>query len=131
MWNKLKLISLFASIIVLTGCASMTGYTPVVDTYGDRNVSHLDRDYAQCQDIAQRTSSTGKEILTQGGTGALIGGAGGAALGAIFGDPAIGAAAGAAALGIGGAAKGGFESDDKYKRVFRNCMRNRGHHVLD
>lgn len=116
---------------LLSGCASMGGYTPVVDSYGDKHAAYISQDMAQCQALAKQNSSVGTELLTQGGVGALIGAGGGAALGAVFGNPAIGAAAGATVGGIGGATKGGLESDDRYKRIYRNCMRNRGHRVLD
>ena len=127
----MKNVLIIAIVALLSGCSSISGYTPVVDTYGDRNAANLQYDMAQCEAIAKQTSSVGSNSLQQGGVGALIGGAGGAALGAIVGNPALGAAAGATVGGIGGAAKGGFESDAQYKRVFNNCLRNRGHAVLN
>lgn len=126
-----KITTLLASVLLLSGCASVSGYSPVVDPYSDRNAYNLSRDYAECEAIAKQSSSVGKDLLIQGGTGALIGGATGAAMGAIFGNPAVGAAAGGALGGLGGASKGGFEADERYKRVFRNCLRSRGHSVLD
>ncbi|RWZ87203.1 MAG: hypothetical protein EO766_11775 [Hydrotalea sp. AMD] len=129
--NKIFNVTALLAPILLVGCASMTGYSPVVDPYSDRNAMNLNRDYAQCEAIAKQSSSVGKDLLVQGGTGALIGGATGAALGAIFGNPAVGAAAGGTIGGLGGASKGGFEADERYKRVFRNCLRSRGHSVLD
>ena len=125
-----KVLSL-AAVLVLAGCASAGGYAPVVDTYNDPNAYRVQQDYAQCESIAKQNSSVGKDTLVQGGTGALIGGATGAALGAIIGNPATGAAIGGTVGGIGGAAKGGIEADERYKRIFRQCMRNRGHQVLD
>jgi len=117
--------------ILLTGCAQTSGYRPVIDTYGDNRAPFLQQDAQECEIIAKQNASVGKDTLIQGGTGALIGGATGAAMGAIFGNPAVGAAAGGAIGGIGGAAKGGFQADETYKRIFRNCMRNRQHRVLD
>jgi len=116
--------------LLATGCASTTGYRPVVDTYGDRNAYRLNQDASECQQLANE-SSVGKGVATEGLTGALIGGALGAATGAIVGNPATGAALGGTIGGIGGATKGGIEADQTYKRIYRNCMHNRGHNVLD
>jgi len=112
------------------GCAHSTHYQPVVDTYGDPRAYYLNQDASECEHLAKQ-ASVSKGVATEGLTGALIGGAAGAALGAVIGDPATGAAIGGAAGGIGGAAKGGIQADETYKRIFRNCMRNRGHRVLD
>jgi hypothetical protein len=38
---------------------------------------------------------------------------------------------GAAAGGIGGASKQGFGTEEAYKRAYSNCMRNRGHNVIN
>lgn len=125
---------IFAPIIVLTGlagCASVTGYQPVFDTYADPRAAYLQQDTVQCEQIAKANAGVGKSVATDGLTGALIGGAAGAALGAVIGNPATGAAIGGAAGGIGGAAKGGIMADEGYKRIFRNCMRQRGHVPLD
>ncbi len=127
----MKNVLLIVVSIVTVGCSSMSGYTPVVDPYTSRNPAYIQQDMAQCEALAKQTSSVGKDTLIQGGTGALIGGAAGAALGAIAGNPATGAAIGGTVGGIGGASKGGIEADERYKRVYRNCMRNRGHSVLD
>ena len=121
---------LIIALLAITGCAQTTGYRPVIDTYGDQRTMYLQQDLAECKQIANQ-SSVAKGIAADGLTGALIGGAGGAALGALIGNPATGAAAGATVLGISGAAKGGIEANDTYKRIYRNCLRNRGHRVLD
>lgn len=124
-------IAIVFAVAAISGCAQTSGYRPVVDPYADARAPYLQQDAVQCEQIAKENASVGKDTLVQGGTGALIGGATGAAMGAIFGNPAVGAAAGGAIGGIGGAAKGGFQADETYKRIFRNCMRNRGHSVLD
>lgn len=124
-------VAITLTVAVISGCAQTSGYRPVIDPYADPRPAFLQQDVAQCEQIAKENASVGKDTLIQGGTGALIGGATGAAMGAIFGNPAVGAAAGGAIGGIGGAAKGGFQADETYKRIFRNCMRGRGHQVLD
>lgn len=121
----------FASLL-LTGCASQTGYRPTVDPYNDPNAYRINQDMHECEQLASQASGgTAKETATGAVVGGLIGGAGGAALGAIMGDPGKGAAIGAAAGGIGGAAKQGIQSDDTYKRAYNSCMRQRGHNVVN
>ena len=126
----MKKVLLLGVVLFATGCAQTTGYRPVVDTYGDQRYQYINQDAEQCQQLASE-SSVGKGVATEGLTGAFIGGATGAALGAIVGNPATGAAIGGTVGGLGGATKGGVEADQTYKRIYRNCMRNRGHRVLD
>lgn len=124
-------VAIIAVVLFSTGCAQTTGYKPVIDPYADPRVQFLQQDMAQCEQIAKENSGVGKGIATDGLTGALIGGASGAIGGAFLGDPAVGAAVGGAAGGLIGMTKGGFQADETYKRVYRNCLRNRGHFPLD
>lgn len=124
-------IIIFASGTLLSACASQTGWTPTVDPYNDRNAYRINQDMAECRQLASSAASSVKETATGAAVGGLIGAAGGAALGAITGSPGTGAAIGAAAGGIGGGAKQGIQSDDQYKRAFNNCMRQRGHNIVN
>lgn len=127
-------VSINLIFVLLTGCASVTGWTPTVDTYNDKNAYRLNQDMQDCQQLASQASGGGagaKEAAIGAGVGGLIGAAGGAALGAVVGSPGTGAAIGAAAGGIGGASKQGMESNDLYKRAYRNCLRQRGHNVVN
>jgi uncharacterized membrane protein YebE (DUF533 family) len=124
-------VAAITAIILTSGCAQTSGYRPVVDPYSDSRSSFLQQDIAQCEQLAKDNSSVGKGVATDGITGALLGGAGGAAIGALMGNPATGAALGGTVGGLGGATKGGFQADETYKRVFRNCLRARGHNPLD
>jgi len=118
--------------VLISGCYSQGGWTPTVDTYNDPNAYRVNQDMAECKDLASHASGgTAKEAAIGAGVGGLIGAAGGAALGAIAGSPGTGAAIGAAAGGIGGGAKQGFEGEAAYKRAYSNCMRNRGHRVVN
>lgn len=117
---------------LISGCYSQGGWTPTVDSYGDPNAHRISQDMAECKDLASHASGgTAKETAIGAGVGGLIGAAGGAALGAIAGSPGTGAAIGAAAGGIGGGAKQGFEGEATYKRAYSNCMRNRGHRIVN
>jgi hypothetical protein len=130
--KKLTTSFVFAGGLLLSACASQTGWTPTVDTYNDPNAYRISQDMAECKDLASHASGgTAKESAIGAGVGGLIGAAGGAAIGAITGSPGTGAAIGAAAGGIGGGAKQGFESESDYKRAFSNCMRNRGHRIVN
>lgn len=117
--------------ILLTACAQVSGYKPTIDPYNDRNAQMIPQDQAQCERLASDASSTGKETAMGAGAGALMGAAGGAVVGAFTGNPGMGAAIGAAGGGLTGGAYKGLSSDDIYKRAFNNCMRNRGHNVVN
>ncbi|MGR9044584.1 MAG: glycine zipper family protein [Gammaproteobacteria bacterium] len=124
--------SLVIGSLLLTACASQTGWTPTVDPYGDPNAYRLNQDMAECQQLARQASGgTARETAKGVGVGALIGGAAGAAIGAISGNPAAGAAYGAAAGGFGGGTKQGLDAEYQYKRAYTNCMRNRGHNIIN
>jgi len=131
MKNKTNLIVLIFGLM-LSGCASQSGWTPAVDTYDDKNAANIQKDKFECDELAKTSSSdTGEEV----GKGALIGGALGAAagatIGAAVGNAGKGAAIGAAVGGIGGGGITGWNQSESYKEVFRNCMKNRGHTVLN
>lgn len=132
MIRHLSSVSATLGFLLLSGCASVTGWTPTVDTYNDRNAYRLNQDMQECEQLASHASGGGaKETAIGAGVGGLIGAAGGAALGAVVGNPGTGAAIGAAAGGIGGGAKQGMESNDRYKNAYRNCLRQRGHNVVN
>lgn len=127
-----NIIPIVSAILLLSGCATQTGWTPTVDPYGDPNAYRLNQDMAECQQLAHQASGgTARETAKGAAVGGLLGAATGAALGAISGDAGTGAAYGAAIGGIGGGAKQGFQAEDQFKRSYINCMRNRGHNVVN
>lgn len=130
--NKRYLLPLLSASLLFSGCATQTGWTPTVDPYGDPNAYRLNQDIAECQQLAKQASGgTARETAKGAAVGGLLGAASGAAIGAISGDAGTGAAYGAAIGGIGGGAKQGFQAEDQYKRAYINCMRNRGHNVIN
>ncbi|MGZ5052462.1 MAG: glycine zipper family protein [Methylobacter sp.] len=130
--KKLTLGIVFIGSVLVSGCYSQGGWTPTVDAYNDPNAYRINQDMAECKDLASHASGgTAKEAAIGAGVGGLIGAAGGAALGAIVGNPGTGAAIGAAAGGIGGGAKQGLEGESNYKRAYTNCMRGRGHRIVN
>jgi len=120
------------SAVVMTGCASQGNWSPTVDPYGDPNAANIERDKVECRQLAKSASG---DTATETGKGALVGGAigavAGAVIGAAVGSPGKGAMIGAGAGGLGGAAHQGFGAEGDYKQAFSNCMRNRGHKVLN
>lgn len=116
---------------LFTGCASYSNWQPVADPANDRNAANLGVDTEQCRQLASQAGSVGTETAKGVAAGGLLGAAAGAAIGAVAGDPGAGAAIGAAAGGIGGGAATGISADDQYKRAFINCMRGRGHNIIN
>ncbi|MDV6343518.1 MULTISPECIES: glycine zipper family protein [unclassified Nitrosomonas] len=124
-------VALIASLLI-SACASQTRWTPTVDTYNNPNASRLNQDLYECDQLAREASGgTAKETAVGAGVGAALGAAGGAVVGAFTGNPGKGAAIGAAAGGLGGAAKQGFGAEESFKSAYRNCLRNRGHRVVN
>ena len=123
---------LIISTLLIAGCAEQRGWTPTVDTYGNPNAYRLNQDMAECQQLSSHASGGAVQEGAIGmGAGGLLGAAGGAAIGAIAGNPAAGAMIGATAGGLGGGATQGFQSDERYKSAYNTCLRNRGHKIIN
>jgi uncharacterized protein YcfJ len=123
---------LAAVVVAFAGCATMGGYRPTVDPYNDPHASRIPRDESECRELAlQASGGTANRSLLGAAVGGLLGAAGGAAIGAAEGSPGTGAAVGAAAGGLGGGAYEGLSAEERFKAAFRNCMRERGHKVID
>jgi len=124
--------AVLAAGALATGCVNQNAWTPTVDTYGDPNAWRLSQDEAQCRELAIGVAGSSTRKTAEGtGIGALLGAAAGAAIGAAAHDPGAGAAIGAA---VGGATGGGyeaFESNRAFKQAYEQCLRERGHEVLN
>ncbi len=128
-----KLFFYSATILILvSGCASQTGWQPTVDPYSDPRAAYINQDLVECKMLAQRVSGyTPGEAAKGALVGGAIGAATGAAIGAAVGAPGKGAAIGAAAGGMGGGTYKGLDAESKYKNAYIRCMRQRGHKVLN
>lgn len=133
-----RLLALSATVALLSGCAttSQTQWTPTVDTYGNSRAQYLSRDLEECRALAMRASGTTAEQTTQGAVSSgLLGAAGGAAIGGILGGSRGSLGRGAALGAITGAAAGGVSSaaqtEAQFQRAFNNCLRQRGHTVIN
>jgi len=113
-----------------TGCASMSGWRPVVDPRMDQHPETAQRDMLECKALADQASDITKEVAMGAGVGAVTGAATGAAVGAIAGSAATGAAGGAILAVPAGLWKG-YEANEDFKRAFKNCMRQRGHTLVN
>lgn len=131
MKSSITAIAILLAGLTVSGCATYGGWQPTIDTYHDPNAARIPQDQSECEMLARNAGNTGMEAAKGVGVGALLGAAGGAALGAVAGNPGAGAAMGAAAGGIGGGAYSGLDADNQYKRAFINCMRERGHRVIN
>lgn len=114
-------------------CASaQSNWTPAVDTFGSSRAQYLSRDQWECREIASGASGTRTGGATSGALrGGLVGAAGGAAIGAALGNAGRGAAVGAAAGGLTRGVQGSNQSEAEFRRTFSNCLRARGHNVLN
>ena len=125
------LVPIGLGALVLVGCVNQNTWVPTVDTYSDPNAWRLSQDEAQCRQLAMSASGSSVKKTADGtGIGGLLGAAAGAAIGAAAGDPGLGAAVGAAAGGFGGGAYEGFSTNAAFKTDFDNCLRERGHQVI-
>lgn len=118
---------MLATALWVGACAG-GDYRPVVDMHGHTEAQY-DRDVAQCQQVARNTRNNTKEA-ENAGIGAAAGGAGGAVLGAIGGDPLLGAGVGALAGLVG---TGGYEeatTEKREEKIVKNCIRARGYDIL-
>ena len=117
--------------LLLSACASQTGWTPTVDTSRDPHAHMLSQDMAECRQLAtQSAGGLAKETAMGAAAGGLLGAAGGAITGAFTGNAATGAAIGAAAGGFGGAAKQGMTHEERFRNAYNNCLSSRGHPVI-
>ena len=123
---------MLVATIALAGCVNQNTWSPTVDPYTDPNAARLGTDEAQCRQIATQSSGGSLEQTGKGAIlGGLLGAAAGAAIGAAAGNAGRGAAIGAATGGFGGGAYEGAKTSKSFQQVFTNCMRERGHTVLN
>lgn len=131
---KMKYITTMILSILLLGCSTVTRWEPTMNTVPDKNVSSLNQDVADCRVLADNAAGW----LSEGATGALISGAGGAAEGAVIGalisgagGAGVAAAAGAPIGAIAGLWYSEYEANLTFKRAFSNCLYQRGHYPVN
>jgi outer membrane lipoprotein SlyB len=135
-------ITLSLGVLLLSACAQTTGWSPTVDTYNDPKAHLLKQNMRECEQLAKRSGGDTIEKAAIGtGVGAVVGGGTGAAIGAGTGalrtnrsigtDAATGAIIGASIGAVAGGVQQGYESNSQYKKVYADCLRHRGHRVLE
>jgi outer membrane lipoprotein SlyB len=108
------------ALLLLAGCQ----YRPVVDQKMSTNPERFDADLVECRQIAE--GGGGGQAAGGAAGGAVVGGA----LAIATGRPdRIGQAAGGGAV-IGGARGAGASGREK-RAIVRNCLKGRGHAVLN
>ena len=116
----------------ISGCASYGGWAPTVDASRDMHKDTLDRDLAECKELASKASGgTATEAAKGTGAGAVVGAAAGAVIGAVSGNPGRGAALGSAIGGTGGGVHEGVAAERQYKHSYIKCLEGRGHPVIN
>ena len=128
--KRSKLSTLLVFSVLATGCASMSGWRPILDPRMDQHPETAQRDMVECKTLADQASDVTKEVALGAGVGAVTGAAGGAAVGAVAGSAATGAAAGAI-LAVPAGLWEGYQANEDFKRAFKNCMRQRGHAIVN
>ena len=117
--------------LAAAGCAQ-DSWSPTVDTFGNSRAQYTSRDMEECRALARQAGgSAGTEAARGAITGGAVGAAGGAAVGAILGNAGKGAALGAVVGGFGRGAQQASASEANFQRAFSNCMRSRGHNVIN
>lgn len=121
------------SLLTGTTCAwAQSSWTPTVDTYGSERAQYLSRDMWDCRELASQSSGSAGGSAARGALrGGAVGALGGAAIGAALGNAGRGAAVGAAAGGITRGVGEASGSEAQFRRTFSNCLRGRGHTVLN
>lgn len=118
--------------LLVTGCTNRNTWRPTIDPYNNPSAQQVGVDEAQCRQIAnQAAGSKAGEGAKRGALAGLFSAAMGAAVGAIWGSAGRGAATGAVVGSMSGGVSGAASADAHFKRIFSNCMRGRGHNVLD
>ena len=128
--KKYNVSTMLVISALATGCASMSGWHPIVDPRMDQHPETVQRDTFECKTLADQASDITKEIGMGAGVGAVTGAAGGAAVGALAGSAATGAAGGAI-LAIPAGFWEGYQANENFKRAFKTCMRQRGHSLVN
>lgn len=130
--RKGRLAVIFSTFFLLAGCAGQSSWSPTVDTYGDPRAEYITQDRVECQQLARQASGDPAEKAAVGGlAGGALGAATGAAIGAVSGSAGRGAALGGVVGGIGGSVHQASSANTGYRTAYTNCMRNRGHNVIN
>jgi len=119
-------------MMLLAGCATQQPWRPTVDTYGSSNAQFVHRDMEECRQLALQVSGSAPQQAATGAvTGGLVGAAAGAAVGAAFGSAGRGALVGGAVGGIGRGVQQASRAESAFQDAYVNCMRQRGHRVIN
>lgn len=120
-------------MLLLSGCTTVTEYSPVVDFNADlAKIQSYNKDLAECRQLALQRQSQGRKAAAGAIGGVLVGAALGALGGSLYGgntasnlhDAGLGAVVGGAS-GVYGATK-----KNTRQNIVAQCLANRGYNVL-
>ncbi len=126
----------FFVLILIIGCAPKRPVLYPNDHYKQTGAAVSQESIDECMRMAQESGANdekGKEIAKNTAGAAVIGGVGGAAWGAFFGDVGRSAGAGAAAAAAGTLAHGAIKSDEPgviFRGFVERCLREKGYDVI-
>ncbi len=137
MTGHMQVVILSSSL--LFGCAEQLGYAPIIDVRNDPYAAVIQRDLQECAQLAEQATSSAAEIAGDVSFSAAIMATIGAAIGAINGaisgnagsGAIMGGATGAISGAIGAAVGQGLQADANYRHAYQECMRGRGHRVIE
>ncbi|MGZ4995837.1 MAG: glycine zipper family protein, partial [Methylobacter sp.] len=73
--KKNNLSTMLVLSTLATGCASMSGWSPIVDPRMDQHPESVRRDMVECKALADQASDITKEVGMGAGVGAVTGAA--------------------------------------------------------
>lgn len=137
---KTTLIAAALSAALVAGCATPTRqsgggyqsiYIPVIDRAGSSATPDVyARDIDECNRLAQQRPA-GSAAADGALGGLLVGALLGAVVGSAYHDTGYGAAYGAALGTTTGAVQGAAQGVAGQQRIVRECLRGRGHRVVE
>src|SRR5437868_4872907 len=124
--NIRRTVALVALPMMMTVVAGCGAHRPVVDPKTSAHPERYESDLAECQQLAQQAPGGGAGAVAGAGVGAALG----AGLAVATGHKGVaGQMAGGGAV-IGGARGAGAGAHER-RQIVSNCMKGRGHAVLN
>jgi outer membrane lipoprotein SlyB len=118
--------------LLVAACATSQPWTPTVDNFGSSQSQYVHRDMHECRELAFQVSGhTPNQAVRGAATGGLVGAVAGTAIGAAVGHTGRGAAIGATAGAVGAGATRARSTEQAFQQAYVNCMRQRGHRVVN
>ena len=132
---RIRTIALgLSAVLALSGCAEYGGYRPAVDTYNDPNAQNLSRDEAECRNLARQASGGSRPADRHRRHRRRTdrrGGWSGHRRGQPAATPARARPSAPRRAASAAAPTRASRPIRSFKTAYRDCMRNRGHNVIN